>query len=350
MAQKKGVHAKEVGKEPVFIIRPAVQRFGLDYLHISLIVLVVILIALAFSLSMFKEGAVLKDCQYGIVNGTCAVPAYNSSQALASAERSLASYAMINTSLSLLPYYSLVNQSRVSYLQGQGGWLVVIPYINPLANDEISNLTMLLYPNLSLESSSLETIKPIIYTNNSVPALGVVSLYSKAICSTSKPVPVYMITDPYAPGAIQGMYAAVNASKRFGGSINMSYYFIFGGYSSALYSSYGTERTQQLGEYLSCASRQQDKLEPFLANLSIIYSDKPISNYTLDQVVDGSGMNASDFNACLANVTVSLDNQAKLAGFYNVATVPEFITDCKYSSIPQTVDYAINYTLSSIKG
>lgn len=347
---KKTDKNRTMGKEPVFIIRPAVQRLGLDYLHISLIVLVAILIALAFALSVFKPGAVLRDCQYGIVNGTCTVPSYNSSEALASAERILASYALINTSLSLLPYYSLVNQSRVSYLQGQGGWLVVIPYINPLADNEVSNLTMMLYSNLSLESASLETIKPIAHTNDSVAGLGVVSIYGKAICTTSKPVPVYLITDPYAPGAIRGMYTALNASKRFEGSINMSYYFIFGGYSSALYKGYGVERTQDLGRYLSCASRQQGRLGPFLANLSIIFSGFPISNYTLDQVEAGSGMNTSRFNACLANTTSSLDNQAKLAGLYNVVTVPEFITDCKYASIPQTIGYAINYTLGSIKG
>jgi hypothetical protein len=145
------------------------------------------------------------------------------------------------------------------------------------------------------------------------------------------------------------MYVALNASKKYNGSINMSYFFIFSGYSARFYDGYGIEKTQDMGSYLSCASRQPGRLGAFLSNLSIIYTGAPISNLTLNQVVVGSGMNFSKFGACLVNSTYSLDNQAKLAGFYNVTTVPEFITDCKYASIPQTLDYAINYTLGSLK-
>ena len=347
---KNARQAKKVsGKEPVFIIRPASERFGLDYLHISLIVLVVILVALTFALSIFRQGVVLKDCQYGIVNGTCMSPRYNSSEALAAAERILASYATINTSLSLLPYYSLVNESRVSYLQGQDGWLVVIPYINPLAQNEISNLTLMLDANLTLESPSLQTISPVRHTNNSVAGLGVVSIYGKALCTTSKPVPVYLITDPYAPGSIQSIYDAAGAAGKFNGSINMSYYFIFSDYSARFYSGYGMQKTQALGQYLLCASRQPDRLVSFLSNLSIIYQGVPISNYTLDQVVAGSGMDTGMFNSCLANATTTLNYQSELARLYGVTSTPEFITDCRYASIPQTLGYAINYTLRSIR-
>jgi len=69
-------------KEPVFIVKPALKRGGLDYLHISLIALVIVLIALAFSLAFFKQGTVVKNCYYGVVNGTCATQQYNSSQVL----------------------------------------------------------------------------------------------------------------------------------------------------------------------------------------------------------------------------------------------------------------------------
>ena len=342
-------NAKKIEKEPVFIIRPAIKNLGLDYLHISLMVLVIILIGLALALSVFRQGVVLQNCSYGIVNGTCATLKYNSTQALASAERILASYATINTTLALLPYYSLVNQSSVSYLQNQSKWLVVIPYINPLADNEISNMTMLLNGNdLSLASPSLETIKPTHYTNDSVAGLGVVSLYGKALCTSTKPVPTYLITDPYAPGAISGMYAALNASSEFANSVDMSYYFVFTNYAVRFYNSSGVSGTQALGDYMMCASRQPSHLGAFLANLSILYQGSPVSSGILDQVEAGAGMNTSRFNACLVNSTTSLDNQANLAHLYGVATTPEFIVDCKYASIPQTIGRAINYTLKSL--
>jgi hypothetical protein len=50
-------------KEPVFIVKPALKNFGLDYLHIILIALVIILIALAFALSTFKQGTIITNCQ-----------------------------------------------------------------------------------------------------------------------------------------------------------------------------------------------------------------------------------------------------------------------------------------------
>ena len=49
-------NVKKTEKEPVFIIRPAMKNYGLDYLHISLIVLVIILVGLALALSFFKQG------------------------------------------------------------------------------------------------------------------------------------------------------------------------------------------------------------------------------------------------------------------------------------------------------
>jgi hypothetical protein len=350
MAQKTRNAKKAGGKEPVFIIRPALERFGLDYLHISLLALVVILIAVAFALSAFKQGVVLENCQYGVTNESCATPAHNSSEALAAAERILASYSTVNTTLALLPYYSLVNESSVSYLPSLKEWLVVIPYINPLAQDELSNMSMVLNDNLSLAEPFLQTLTPFYRTNNSVAGLGVVSLYGKALCTATKPVPVYLITDPYAPGAIPSLYTALNASRKFAGSVNMSYYFIFSGYSERFYGSNGAEDTQSLGRYLLCASRQQGRLYPFLQNLSMVYTGNPVNNFTLNEVEVGSGMNTSSFGACLVNASTVLDYQARLASLYGITSTPEFITDCRYASIPQTIGYAINYTLKSIGG
>ena len=191
-------------REPVFLVRPAFKNFGLDYLHITLLALVVILVILAFALSTFKPAIIIKGCGSS-TNSTCnstAASPYNtihtSAEALGSAERYLAAYSTFNTSLSLLPYYSLVNQSSENYLSNKKEWLVTIPYIDPLANGTIFNISILLYDsNLSIAGTYLQSIKPNMLTNNSVVGLGTVSLYGEAACKSSKPLPVYVITDPY---------------------------------------------------------------------------------------------------------------------------------------------------------
>ena len=55
MARSKKRRQQINSKEPVFIIRPASKHLGLDYLHILLIALVIILIVLAFALSTFQR-------------------------------------------------------------------------------------------------------------------------------------------------------------------------------------------------------------------------------------------------------------------------------------------------------
>lgn len=337
-------------KEPVYILKPAVKNFGLDYLHMELIAIVIILVALAFALAYFKPGTVITSCAYGAVNGTCTVPIHNSTQVLAAAEKIIASYATLNTSFSLLPYYALVNESKLSYLQNQSDWLVIVPYTDPFLSNTIFNFSMLLSDsNLTLENSFTQMIKPALYTNNSVVAPGTVSLYGSALCTTSKPVPVYMVTDPYASGVIPALYTALNASKHYGNEINMSYYFIFAGSAIPLYGGYGLESTQLLGRYLSCASKQSS-FNNFLSNLSIAYKDVPLSNSTLYDIAQGSSLNTSALNTCMANSVTSLNYQAKVAALYNVVTTPEFIVNCKYATIPQTLNLAINYSLRQTKG
>lgn len=347
--EKKTLITKEETKEPIFIIRPALKNFGLDYLHIALLILVVILVGLALSLATFKQGVIIKNCTYGIVNGTCVKPQYNSPQALEAAEKVLASYVTINTSLSLLPYYTLVNQSKVSYLSDQDQWLVVIPYTNPLVNGEIDNVSILLHgSNLTLVNPFIQTIKPPIIRNDTIAAYGSINIYGRTLCTTSRPIPVYLIIDPYAPGSIDSLSTAINASKNYGNSINMSYYIIFTAPAARFYPGYGVDTTQSIGRYLSCTSKQQ-RFPAFLANLTHIYSGLPLTNLTLYQTAYGSGINTSMLNACMQNVTTSLNFQAALANLYNVVSTPEFISDCKYASIPQTLGYSINYTLKTIK-
>jgi hypothetical protein len=339
---------KKATREAVFIVKPALKHGGLDYLHISLIALVIILIALAFSLSLFKPNSIIRNCQYGILNGTCIQPKYNSTQAITASGKILASYSFVNSSLSLLPYYSEPNKANASYLPNSNEWLVNVPYIDPLANNSMFSISFLLSgSNLSLVNSYLQSINPNMQGNNTVVSLGTVQLSGKVYCQTTTPIPVYYITDPYAPGAFSGLAKAINLSSIYHGKLNMSYDFIFTNFSARWYSGYGVLQTQAIGNYLFC-SAAQNKIAQFSANVTNIFDGRPLSNDTLYQTAIGSGLNASSLNACLANSTTSLDYQAKLAGFYNVVSTPQIIVDCRYSTIPETAGYAINYTLSRI--
>ena len=345
------IAAKTTGKgnkEPVFIVKSALKHGGLDYLHISLIALVVILIALAFSLAYFKPAAIVKNCQYGIMNGTCVTPQYNSSQVLAAAGKVLANYANVNSSLSLLPYYSEPNNANVSYLPAEDQWVVNIPYIDPFAQSETFYISMMLSgKNLSLIKSYLESINPGQSGNNTVVSLGTVQIGGKVFCQDAAPFPVYMITDPYAPGAFAGIAKADNLSKEYPGKLNVSYDFIFTNYSSSFYTGYGVQQTQLLGEYLYCAANQ-DMVASYSANITKVFNGRPLSNVTLYETAIGSGLNATALSTCMSSSTSTLDYQAKLASFYGIVQTPQLVVNCRYSSIPETVDYAINYTIGKL--
>jgi len=351
--ERKSMSKMQKSKEPVFIVKPVMKNYGLDYLHITLLVLVVILIAVAFALSTFKQSIVITGCSNSSINSTCntTTATHTSAQALAAAERYLAAYTYVNTTLSLVPYYSLVNQSNVSYLAGSKEWIVVVPYIDTLANNQRYDLSLLLYDsNLSLASSFIQTIKPAASTNNSVVAFGTVNIYNEAECNTTTPIPVYVITDPYAPGALGSLQTVINASKPFSNSISLRYYFIFSGYTSQYYSSFGVNQTQLLGQYMLCASGQPARFNDFISNLSIAFYGRPLENQTLYDVVLGSGLNRTDFATCMQNSTKVLNIQAKFAKLYNVVSTPEVIVNCRYATLPETMRYAINYSIRNLKG
>ncbi|MGC8649002.1 MAG: DsbA family protein [Candidatus Micrarchaeia archaeon] len=341
-------HNKE-HKEPLLLVKP-VKWLGLDTLHILLIVLVLILIGLSFSLSEFKPGPVVLNCPYGInSNYTCINLNSSSSNALLSAERVLASYSLINSSLSLLPYYSLVNEAKISYMPNLNEWYVSIPYLNPFIKNQIFNASIILdASNYSLESFNIQTFKPLYSSQNRVVSLGTISLYGKTECTQKTPIPIYLFVDPYAPGALQSMYDAYNTTLEYGNKVNMSYKFIFTGYALKYYKSAGITETQTVGESLFCASQQQNKFEAFLKNYSILFNDYPLSNTTLTQIAMGSGLNMSNYNLCMQNSTEVLRNQALLSSFYGVETTPTFIVDCKYMTIPQTLNDTLDYVFNSI--
>ncbi|MCL5430371.1 MAG: hypothetical protein M1504_02745 [Candidatus Marsarchaeota archaeon] len=336
--------------QPVLIVKPVSKTLGLDYLHISLIALVIILVALAFALSGFRPGQGVINCPYGIMNSSCAGPIHTSAQALSAAEQALVGYSDVNTSLSLLPYYSLVNQSSVSYLNASDEWLVVIPYRDPLLKNQTFSISLLLYDsNLTLVTPYLQTLKPPYQTVGRTVAFGVVNITGRVLCTTTTPVPMYTFIDPYAPGAIAAIYKGINASAKYGNEINNSYKFIYTGYAQKYYSTYGINQTQLAGRYLFCASKQPSKFVAFLKNYSIESTGNPLDNLSLEGIVVGSGLNTTKFDSCLLyNSTQILDAQASLASFYNVSMTPAYVVNCKYETIPQTLYSAINYTLGGL--
>ncbi len=340
------------GKEPFFLIKPVIKNRGLDYLHISLIALVIILIAFIAILSTFhvvKSVTSYKSCPYGVSNSICIQPKYNSSQALSSAETYIAGYSNLNSSLSLLPYYIDMNKSTVSYLNNSKEWLVVFPYNDPLLNEQY-NISMLLYgSNLSLVEPFTQFIRPVSVTKNKAVGNGAIDLASHTYCNTTTPIPTYFITDPYAYDSLGLLSNVINDSKAFNNKITPNYYFIFTGYSQSLYSNYGVNKTQLIGKYLSCASTQPN-FGTYVQNLNKIFSYTPLSNKTLVEEAIKSGLNMSDMSSCFYNITSTMNYQAELAKYYNVTQTPEIIVNCKYETIPERFNSTVNYSLSKLPG
>ncbi len=331
------------GKEPVFIVKPVARGHGLDYLHVTLVVLVVVLVGLAFALA-YSKPANLVSCQ-GNSSGSCGSPQHNQSQVLAAADHALVYYSSLNTSLSLLPYYSLVNRSTASYVPSGKYWLVIIPYLSPFNRNTIYNFSMLISDsNLSVRNAFVNSVTPSAKGGESVAALGTVGIDDLAACNVTKPIPVYLITDPYAPGAFAALRSALNASSLYGNSIATKYFVVFSSYAISRYPGFGLQQTQLLGDYMYCASRQRN-FGQFVSNLSIAYTGQPLNNLTLYDVAEGSSLNTGSLAACLDNSSQTINYQAQLAASYNITSTPQFIVNCKYLTLPQTLDYAINYSL-----
>ncbi|MGC8670006.1 MAG: DsbA family protein [Candidatus Micrarchaeia archaeon] len=341
---KKHIASKE---EPVFIIKPAIKNYGLDYLHISLIILVLILIMLSFSLAITKPTKILQNCPYGISNGSCSKLPNTYQQVMQAVGHILAGYSSVNTSLSLLPYFALFNETKAYYLVNGSKWLVIVPFKDPYISNAIYNFSMVLNSNLSVNQSYLQTIKPAYYSNDSVVGNGVISIYGKTLCNTTKPIPVYLIDDPYAPGSIKAINLLVKDSSTYGNAINTSYFFVFGSYAQNLYNEYGVGYTQNLGYYLFCASKQ-GMISQFASNLSTVFNGYPLSNSSLSEIAESAKLNMSSLAQCLGSSYDALSHQATLANFYNVVSTPTFIVNCKYEAIPQTLNNTIKYALNEV--
>lgn len=343
MATKRRRNDGLTGKEPVFIVKPVMKGHGLDYLHLTLVVLIVVLVGFALALAYSKPATLVAGC--GANSTTCSTPTHNESAVLSAADHALVYYASINSSISLLPYYSLVNRSTASYVPAGRYWLVVIPYLSPYNTSVTYNFSMLMYDsNLTVKNAFVNSVRPAASKGRSVVALGTVGIDDTAACNTTRPIPVYLITDPYAPGALSAIGRAINASAMYGNSIGFRYFMVFSSYAISKYPGFGVQQTQLLGSYMYCASKQGN-FPQFMSNLSIAYTGQPLNNLTLGDVAHGSGLQIGALAACLANSSTAINYQAQLASSYNITSTPQFIVNCKYLTLPQTLGYAINYSL-----
>ncbi len=342
----KSEKAARKDQKQVFIVKSATRSGGLDYLHISLIILVIILIGLAFSLSRFSSVR-LVNCQYGINNGTCSTASANSLQALRSAEKIIAGYSTVTTSLSLLPYYTLPSHYNASYIANSDKWLVYAPYTNPYTGNIIS-MYVLLNRNLTLNTSLMQTLPPSEVTDNYVVASGTISIKNKSLSTTNTPIPVNLIIDPYVSGAMSAIKFAVNTSKKYSKNITMEYDFIFTNAASSKYSGYGKAETQQLANYLFCASKHANFYN-FTNNLSKIFVGNPLTHSRLAGIINQSGMNYTQILDCVATSSKQMYYQSVFAEFYKVTTTPLFIVNGKYETIPTKLNEAINYSLDTLK-
>ncbi len=332
---------------PVFIVKQATKTGGLDYLHIALILLVVILVGLSLSLSRFSAIKTV-NCEYGMVNGTCTTaPQYlsDSGNAIMAAKRIIAGYSASNTSFALLPYYTIPSEYNATYIQNIEKWLVYTPYNDPYTNQTVS-MFLILNKNFTLNESLTQTIPPPYITENYVVANGTVKIAGHVLSTTSKPIPVNLVIDPYSKDSISAIKAMINASQLYGNSITPEYDFIFTGAAQSKYASFGTVETQAIAAYLFCASNQTG-FPVFVNDLSVAFSGNPVQVSSLDTITNQSGINYTYMKNCVLNSAKPLYYQSLFAQFYNITSTPEFIINGDYETVSTKLDGTIKYALSS---
>ncbi|MDE1823386.1 MAG: hypothetical protein KGI00_00975 [Candidatus Micrarchaeota archaeon] len=337
--------------EPSIIVKPLSKFGGLDNIHVALLGLVVILILLLLVVSYNKQVLVKNvssnsTCVYGAVNGTCVTPHYNSSQIKGITERLLASYANLNTSLSLIPYITNVSAIEAQYMPSAKEWYVSVRANNPLQNRSFNLSAVISDTDGSVVMTFIETINPTPLSSNYVASAGIVRLYGKVPCLQGNgAVPVYWFIDPYAPGALQSLQNYTQLQRSFGSKVNMSLEILYSQYSQNIGKADGQDNTQQLGKYLFCASAQRN-FANFSGSLSSFQGY--ISPGTLSSMANISKLDIAQLNSCLASSQSTINAQAILAQYYNITTTPVAVADCQYMAIPQTARSAICYSRNGL--
>ncbi|MDE1804918.1 MAG: hypothetical protein KGH59_04015 [Candidatus Micrarchaeota archaeon] len=345
-----------MAKEPKLVVRPIGRLGGLDTIHVSLLVAVAILVALLLLSSYYHPTIILPSnstsgsnlsCAYGAQKGACVQPAHNATQARWMAEQILASYAYVNGSSSLLPYFSDTQNMTVSYVPQSKEWIATVPETNP-GNGVAFEMVLTMYDsNLSLINPYIQTIRTSQVFQNRVVAKGVIQSAGKFACPQQSPLQLFWVMDPYAPGSIASLSNLTNLEARYGAKINASVKIIYGSSSTSISQAFGLNGTQALGRYTYCAAKQQN-FTAFVSHLEAIYSNAYVQPSLLNQIANQSHLNMPQLNSCIQNSTQELNIQSLLVKYYNLTFTPAVITNCQYISIPQTARNAICYANSTL--
>jgi hypothetical protein len=257
-------------------------------------------------------------------------------------EMLLASYANVNGSLSILPYFSNVSSISETYLPKSGSWYIGMRATNPASSQTFLLSFIVSDSNVSKITPSTQVALPSAISNNYVASLGTIRLSGKYACSVQSPMSVYWFVDPYAPGSIRSLVNATALERKFGGSINVTVRIINGPSTENMAGAYGTGNALMLGRYVFCAS-QQPNFRNFTSNLNSLYSGSYILPSTLAGLANVSKLNYSALNSCIGSADSVINNQALLANYYNVTQTPSVVVDCEYQALPQTAAEALCY-------
>ena len=347
---------KNTLKEPSVVIRPLGRLGGLDSIHVSLAVLVVVLIALLLAVAYTKPAPILPQnqtasnktaCAYGTVSGKCAVPSSSANSIRLAAERELAGYNYVNTSLSLLPYLSDVGNMSMAYDPLNSEWYVSVPYVYPSTGETFGFAMMINDKNTSKITPFIQTLRPALHTGSLVVSKGVVLVQGKSPCTVQSPMQVYWFVDPYAPGSIASLSNMTSLQGRLGSKVNVTMKLLFTQSSQAIAAEYGINESLALGDYLFCTSNQ-GRLPQFLSKLESIYGGSYVPPSELSGMAGQSGINSTQLSSCLSSMPTTVNRQALLAKYYNITSASAVVTDCQYLSIPSTALDAVHYANSSI--
>lgn len=339
-------------KEPSIIIRPIGRFGGLDSLHIMLAVVAVLLFLLLLFVSYGKSIIITANNTTGnCLNGTsgvnCSVPIHNSSQIKLLAERVIASYANINSSLSLLPYISNVSGMNINYLPESKSWYVYLKDTNPADNFAFAVSFMINDTNTSKVTPLLQTAIPKQISDNNVVALGVVQLSGKYSCATKTSTQVYWFVDPYAFGAVKSLLNASEIEQTYGSKLNLTLKVILGSDSQKIGTSVGLFNAAYLSKYALCASEQRN-FSVFASALNSVYNGSYVSQSVLASIANSSSLNYAQLSECINASSSVINTQSLLAQYYGVTQTPIAVVNCQYMALPQTVENALCFANSTL--
>lgn len=337
--------------ETKIVVKPIGALGGLDSIHLALMVLVAILIVLLLMVTYSKPIGINATsnltCSYGAYNGSCVGPVHNISSVKRAVGQILASYAGVNASLSILPYFSYMQNANVTYVPTSKQWLATVPAKDPTTNNAFDVSFLLYDSNLTLARPYIQTATVSKYVKDYVVSQGVVRLNGKSVCLQSSPVQVYWFIDPYAFGSISTLNYLSSLKQNFASKVNASVDIVSGSASLAVVQQTGNvSATQALGKYIVCASKQSN-FTSFVSTLQSVYANGYVPPSLLSTIVNQSKLDKGQMASCLANITSTLNAQALLAQYYNVTSTPSVITNCVYQSIPQTAKSAVCYATNS---